>query len=122
MKLTSDKYTFTVNVDGDDLRCLLTNTQSGQSKHFFTAGRGTPNGYNKMVNHWESMTDDLCDDWLDLEAKAAAKALAKEAEKIRREEAKVAADKTRLEKQKKKEENRKKQHEALQRKQEADSN
>lgn len=119
-KEINTRYAYKCWQEADGIHTSLVHLENHREQKFFTAnGQGNLEGH---CSHMESLTDELCDFWLDPERQEIAKKAAKEEAKLQRQRNMEQAAQEKADKQKKKEENRRKQLEAIQRQQEANSN
>jgi ABC-type transport system substrate-binding protein len=81
IKLTSDRYSFTVDDTPTGMIAVLLNTDNKRTKQFLLAGQ---QDLQRVRDHMASLTDEQCDQWLDPERIELLKQAAKEADKIQR--------------------------------------
>ena len=60
-KLSSDEYNYSVALSNGGAHITLNQASSGKQKVFFVAGNF--DSESSLVNHMNSLTDDLCSQW-----------------------------------------------------------
>ena len=71
-KLSSDEFMFAFRPKLDGIETVLTQVSTGKTKVFFNAGH-TLTVIGGLLNHMNSLTDDLCAQWFNVREKPAKK-------------------------------------------------